>query len=890
MKLKNHTLNVGYPVYGASFANDHTVIVAGGGGDGNNGIPNKMTAILVQFENTKKPLKRYRELTLNENEDSVMSMDYGNGTILAGINENLLMMAKGVNKHLRKFKFENEHLKFVESVQIHPNASSNIYQKLTIVSLDGSVGVIVMSDSPSSVYIIDCSGDLEEKFKVVADGDVKDIAISQDGKLMCYITSSDFEVISLITGRSVFKTKLGFIMSKVRFLDNNDVIIAGCKDNGVYMAKFSIVKSKVVQEKTVFKNVKGVTSIDVNINNDLTAIATSSYSLLLIRTSDFKVIKVLNKVHEFAITKVVFSGNGKYLASCSAANTVNVIEIPSKFAASKSLIATAFQYIVSILLVAILSISFQYLYENGYVGVAIEKVQEIYEAYKPQDSSSYFTIESIPSFESETVTPNDAESTTTATKEYISSSELDTSLQSFTSWLPPIDVRNDNEERLDYSGFTESSMLTEELENFTPTISDLSSATTTLYDDYDKKTREDVNATENEDSISQKDTINLQDYTLKGDEIYKSGDGYVTNSFKREEVMDIEKELTEKSLNETTLTEILASEVLLKRPSFTEALTKGASEENDYGVTIASSISQYTKEVVKEVTSIVVSTSVAVSTSVETSTTVKVLTEIETSTSVDFTTSLDISTAIETSIILSTQVVVQTVTTEVIIGVTSTAEPENSSHIRPISNSKLAAIELDSSIYDTFSSKIDIADDFGIESSEPEAVNQTEILTSELITVKDQSDKDFVKEKLLEDYVDSDNLTIQILPDFEVFTDPEEAIKEEERIIMEELKNQGEEVNIQIEPERIVFEDEESANKEQERLVAEELIGSESESKSTVLDESDLTEDSISATNLISHRDKHEKKHRKLDITPITPIVRLQQETPDVPISEKDEL
>lgn len=396
-KLKNHTLRLDYPVYTARFLNNNTLLVAGGGGEGNNGVPNKMTVIAVQPENTKKPLKRYRELVLNDKEDSVMSLDASNGTILAGINENSAMMRKGVNKHLRKFKFVNDHLKFVQSCQIHANSNSTLYQKITAISQDGNSGAIVMSDNPSTVYIIDCADDLEEKYKIMTDGDVKDVSISPDGKLMTYITTATFEAISMVTGRSVFKSNVDFSMSRVRFINNDEAIISGAKETNAVVAKFSIAKSKVVLQKVVCKNLKGITSMDVNVASDLIALSTSDYSILIVRVSDLKLVKKLNNVHKFAITKVVFSDNGKFLASGSAANTVNVVEISEGLAKSRSMLASIFYNLLAIIIIGVLAVGTKYLQQHGYIDLAYAKAMEMYESYKPKDSSNYFVVEEVDS-------------------------------------------------------------------------------------------------------------------------------------------------------------------------------------------------------------------------------------------------------------------------------------------------------------------------------------------------------------------------------------------------------------------------------------------------------------------------------------------------------------
>ncbi|VEU23366.1 DEKNAAC104614 [Brettanomyces naardenensis] len=409
-KLKGYTLDVGYPVYGAKFVSNKTLIVAGGGGEGKNGVPNKITALAIHPDHPKKPLKRYRELVLNDQEDCPMSMDVNNNYILVGVNENSEMIKKGVNKHLRKFKFVNEHLKFVESCQIHPGSNPQHYEKITYLSKDGSLGCIAMSDNPSSVYIVDTSDDLEERFKIVTTGDVKDISISPDGKMMCYITSTHMEAISTITGRSVFKTDIKFHMTRVDFYDNNIVVLAGSDKSGIVVAHFSIAKSAIVKQAIVYKNLKGITSMDVNQANGLVSLSGSDCSILLVRFKDLKLLKKVNKVHNFAITKVTSSEDGHYLASVSAANTVSVLVVPSRFAESKSVFLSLFQILLFTILIGLLGVGSQYLYVNGYIDLAKQKLVQFYESRRPADSSSYFTIQPIGN--SETFTKGSPSTTT----------------------------------------------------------------------------------------------------------------------------------------------------------------------------------------------------------------------------------------------------------------------------------------------------------------------------------------------------------------------------------------------------------------------------------------------------------------------------------------------
>lgn len=100
--------DLGYPVYGAQFLSDGMLLVAGGGGVGVM-IPNKLTALRVNFEK-KKVLKRYREITLDSQDDSPSNLGVAQNMILMGCNEGYdKISSTGENHHIRKFVFENDH-------------------------------------------------------------------------------------------------------------------------------------------------------------------------------------------------------------------------------------------------------------------------------------------------------------------------------------------------------------------------------------------------------------------------------------------------------------------------------------------------------------------------------------------------------------------------------------------------------------------------------------------------------------------------------------------------------------------------------------------------------------------------------------------------------------
>lgn len=361
MKFKSSNYNVGYPVYGAKFLNDSMLLVAGGGGEGNNGIPNKLTVLRVNFDKTKI-IKRFREITLDPNDDSPTTLDAANNVILMGCNENSEKIKSGQgNQHLRKFLYENEHLKFVASVDFDGSKSPEDYTKLIYMSHDGSVGALASSKTPTVIRVIDPQT-LEEKYEIETGHDVKDMHFAPDGKVISYITASTLEVISIVTGRFIIrKTDFdrNYILSKIRFLTDDTLLIAASlkTGNGIVMIKISLKSgvASVLKTKMITNKFKGVTSMDVDSKSQLAVLAGNDNSVSIVKLGDLSLGKMFKQVHNFAITRVTFSPDSKYVASVSAANTVNVMDIPDKFASSTSIVKKIWKLFLNFVLIVIIA-------------------------------------------------------------------------------------------------------------------------------------------------------------------------------------------------------------------------------------------------------------------------------------------------------------------------------------------------------------------------------------------------------------------------------------------------------------------------------------------------------------------------------------------------------
>ncbi|CAR27865.1 ZYRO0D08382p [Zygosaccharomyces rouxii] len=361
MKFVTANCSIGYPVYGAKFLNNRMLLVAGGGGEGNNGIPNKLTVLRVDFAK-KKVIKRFREITLDPNDDSPTTLDVANDTILMGCNENSEKIKKGEgNHHLRKFLFENEHLKFVAGIDFDRSNQPEDYTKLIYLSRDGSVGAVASSAIPTVIRIIDPK-ELTEKYEIETGHEVKDMHFAPDGKVISYITASTLEVISIVTGRFIIrKTDFdsNYSLSKIKFLTDDVVLIAAAlkKGPGIVMIKISLRSGSATVLKTKFitNKFKGVTAMDVDHKNELAVLAGSDNSLAIVKLKDLSLGRTFKQVHSFAITRVSFSSDSGLIASVSAANTVHVIKVPENFAQSTSIWSKLLKLLLNFVFIALLA-------------------------------------------------------------------------------------------------------------------------------------------------------------------------------------------------------------------------------------------------------------------------------------------------------------------------------------------------------------------------------------------------------------------------------------------------------------------------------------------------------------------------------------------------------
>lgn len=395
MSSKNSAeINVDFPIYGLRFINSKTLLAVGGGGEGNNGIPNKITAIKCHFNSPDKErrLQKFREITLPPNEDLPMCVavardvadDSVRYTIFVGCNQSTqLAKQMGINNNLRKYVYtDEEHLRFVDAVQYDDNVlpqSLGEYPKIVHLTPENTVGALMTSKVPSEIYIFRPDTlELLLQYRPAVSGEVKDFHLSSlDDTSLVYVTASVVEEVNVNSGKVVVSStnasratanKLAkYFLSKVRYIGQSKVAVTAALRSGKGAAVFhyDLAEQKITNERIISRKMKGVVAIDVSESAGVIAAAGNDFSVTLMRTSDLKIVKTFPNLHKFAITSLSFAPNGKRLATGSASNTLNVVNIPAKIGRSGSLIGSLFLYLFFIILAAGLAILVQASHNSG---------------------------------------------------------------------------------------------------------------------------------------------------------------------------------------------------------------------------------------------------------------------------------------------------------------------------------------------------------------------------------------------------------------------------------------------------------------------------------------------------------------------------------------------
>lgn len=363
------TFNVGYPVYGAGFFDESRLAVAGGGGEGNHGVANKVSIIEIAKEDAEVA----HEYEFDAHDDSPTALAASGSTLVVACNESSSRIKSGKgNRNLRLFSCdETSKLKVQGAVDLDHSREPDDYIRTIRISRDGRLLATAASTTDNlDVVRVVCIPELEERFEIDAKEEVRDLQLSPDGKLLAYVTSSALEVISTVTGKSIARKPhfdSNWILTKLAFLGNDEVLIAAAwqRGRGIVFTRVRIrgpdETPSTIKTRLVSRKYKSVTAMDVSRDSQLIVLATSDNTILFYSLPQFHLVKVMENAHQFAITSVAFSPDRNFAVSVSAANTVRVTRIPQDIASHSIMMETLYK-ILKIVVIILIAIAFQHIF------------------------------------------------------------------------------------------------------------------------------------------------------------------------------------------------------------------------------------------------------------------------------------------------------------------------------------------------------------------------------------------------------------------------------------------------------------------------------------------------------------------------------------------------
>ncbi|KJA30095.1 hypothetical protein HYPSUDRAFT_60938 [Hypholoma sublateritium FD-334 SS-4] len=137
-----------FPVYSSAFISPNQLVLGGGGGASKTGIKNKLRLYSIG-ENLSIELKD--EFALESGEDAPMSMaaDINSKGIVCGINSVEEKLEKGENQNCRSFSITDTNIKLLQTRSTLTGVDLEDYQKVTVLSPDGTLVAIAGSHDVS---------------------------------------------------------------------------------------------------------------------------------------------------------------------------------------------------------------------------------------------------------------------------------------------------------------------------------------------------------------------------------------------------------------------------------------------------------------------------------------------------------------------------------------------------------------------------------------------------------------------------------------------------------------------------------------------------------------------------------------------------------------------
>lgn len=345
------------------------LVLGGGGGASRTGIKNKLRLYHVGDD---RSLQLLDELELANGEDAPMSMASHTKTssIICGVNSTMEKIGKGQNENCRVFSVEDQKLELLNTKGTIPPDDIEDYQKVTVLSPDGSMLAVASSHDFSLLSFPSLTPVAEP---IHLDKEIYDATFS--ATTLVIATTINLLVYALPMGSSIpsqkgkgkSKAKKGKSATRQTSLHLELMktielpATLGAAAGGTFRAvRYHPLDSKIIYtvvntssprsrkskttprqafvckwntdtwtvEKTRKVGDRQITCVDVSDDGRLIGFGSSDLSIGLLDTTSFSSLLAILKAHEFPLTTITFNPTSTLLVSGSADHSVRIVSVP----------------------------------------------------------------------------------------------------------------------------------------------------------------------------------------------------------------------------------------------------------------------------------------------------------------------------------------------------------------------------------------------------------------------------------------------------------------------------------------------------------------------------------------------------------------------------------